>query len=194
MIRFLTKCVMLVIGFGLMGCSNPFAPPVIGAGTLAPILAQNCEECPDSTNAAAVLANFKYAYENRDMDVYENCLDDEFIFIYIDQNAFGDIEEVEVPLNGASGDLARTQGLFDAFDEIRLDTWVPNRLEPEGPEIHDGENWEIWLVNFHLSLRDLSGTFNFQQFEANGLDLFKIRKSADGYWRIVVWEDHSFTA
>ena len=81
-----------------------------------------------------------------------------------------------------------------AFDEIRLNTWIPNRLEPEDPLLHDGETWEVWLVNFHLSLRDLGGAFNFQQYEANGLAIFKIRKSSDGYWRIVLWEDHSFTS
>ena len=174
-------------------CSNPFAPPEVGPGVLAPILPQNCDECPDSTNAAAVLSNFRYAYENRDIDVYENCLDDDFIFVYIDQNRFGEIEEVEVPRDGESGDLSRTRGLFNAFDDIRLTTWIPNRLEPEGPELHDGETWEVWLVTFRLALRDLSGAYNFQQFEANGLALYKIRKSPDGFWRIVIWEDYSFT-
>ena len=174
-------------------CSNPFAPPEVGPGVLAPILPQNCADCPDSANAYAVLSNFKYAYENRDIDVYENCLDQNFTFIYIDQNRSGEIEEVEIPRGGTSGDIMRTRRLFDAFDEIRLNTWVPNRLDPEGPELHEGETWEIWLVIFHLSLRDLSGAYNFQQFEANGLALYKIRKSPDGFWRIIVWEDHSFT-
>jgi hypothetical protein len=180
-------------GITLLACSNPFAPPEVGPGALAPILPQNCEECPDSANAMAVLSNFKYAYENRDIDVYENCIDEDFVFIYIDQNRSGEIEEVEIPRDGASGDISRTRRLFDAFDDVRLNTWIPNRLDPEGPELHNGETWEVWLVTFHLSLSDLSGTFNFQQFEANGLALFKIRKSFDGFWRIVVWEDHSFT-
>jgi hypothetical protein len=183
------------LGLGLfcLTCSNPFAPPEVGPGALAPILPQNCEDCPDSVNAFAVLSNFKYAYENRDIDVYENCLDENFIFIYIDQNRSGEIEEVEIPRDGNSGDIIRTRRLFEAFDDIRLSTWIPNRLEPEGPELHEGETWEVWLVTFHLSLRDLSGTYNYQQFEANGLALYKIKKSFDGFWRIIVWEDHSFT-
>lgn len=193
--RYKSKILALIIGSGiiLLTCSNPFAPPEVGPGVLAPILPQNCEECPDSVNAFAVLSNFKYSYENGDIDVYENCLDEDFIFIYIDQNRSGEIEEVEIPRDGTSGDLSRTRRLFEAFDDIRLSTWILNRLEPEGPELHDGETWEVWLVTFHLSLRDLSGTYNFQQFEANGLALYKIRKSLDGFWRIVVWEDHSIT-
>jgi hypothetical protein len=140
-----------------------------------------------------VLSNFKYAYENRDIDVYENCLDNDFVFIYIDQDRHGQIEEIEVPRDGASGDISRTRRLFEAFSEIRLDTWIPQRLDPEDPSLHNGEVWEVWIVAFHLFFRDLTGAYNYQQFEANGLAFFKIRKSSDGFWRIVVWEDHSFT-
>ncbi len=185
-----TKLAVFILYAGIISCSNPFAPPEIGAGALAPILPQNCADCPDSVNASAVLSNFKYAYENRDIDVYENCLDNDFVFIFIDQNRSGEIEEVEVPRDGISGDIIRTRRLFEAFDEIRLNTWITNRLEPE---LNGNDTLEVWLVTFHLSLRDLSGTYNFQQFEANGLALYKIRKSPDRFWRIVVWEDHSFT-
>lgn len=186
------KSIVVSAGLGIiyLSCSNPFAPPEVGPGALAPILPQNCEECPDSVNAYAVLSNFKYAYENRDIDVYENCLDEDFMFIYIDQNRSGEIEEVEIPRDGISGDIMRTRRLFDAFDEIRLSTWIPNRLEPE---VSVDDTLEVWLLTFHLSLRDLSGSYNFQQFEANGLALYKIKKSYDGFWRIVVWEDYSFT-
>lgn len=188
----LTLGIIIVIA-AILSCSNPFAPPKAGPGLLAPIMAQNCSDCPDSSNAFAVISNFKYAYENRDIDIYENCLDANFVFTYIDQDREGQIETIEIPRNGESGDINRTQRLFAAFSEIRLDTWLPRRLEPEGPSLHNGETWEVWLVTFYLSLRDVQGTYNYQQFEANGLALFKIRKSSDGYWRMVLWEDHSFT-
>ena len=179
----------------VMGCANPFAPPKAGPGSLAPILPQNCAECPDSVNAFNVLSNFRYAYENRDIDIYENCLDNEFIFIYTDQDRQGGIEIVEVPRDGVSGDIYRTRGLFEAFNEIRLDVWDLDRAAPDtvtgpGPSI---EIWESWRVIFYLSLRDSRGTYNYQQYEASGLAIFKIRKSADGFWRIIVWEDNSFT-
>lgn len=187
------KIISAVAALVILSCSNPFAPPEVGPGALAPILPQNCGECPDSVNAYAVLSNFKYAYENRDIDVYENCLDYDFMFIYIDQDRQGQIEEIEVPRDGTSGDISRTRRLFEAFNEIRLDTWIPQRLDPEDPSLHDGEVWEVWIVTFHLFFRDLTGAYNFQQFEANGLAFFQIRESSDGFWRIVVWEDHSFT-
>jgi hypothetical protein len=187
--------ILLSILLAAFGCANPFAPPKAGPGSLAPILPQNCAECPDSVNAYNVLSNFKYAYENRDIDIYENCLDRDFIFIYIDQNREGGIETVEIPRDGISGDIYRTRGLFEAFSEIRLDIWFPQRLDFEGPETieHPGQTWEVWIVNFYLSLQDLSGAYNYQQYEASGLALFKIRESGDGFWRIIVWEDHSFT-
>lgn len=187
------KIISVAAALVILSCSNPFAPPEVGPGVLAPILPQNCGECPDSVNAHAVLSNFKYAYENRDIDVYENCLDGDFMFIYIDQDRQGEIEEIEVPRDGTSGDISRTRRLFEAFNEIRLDTWIPQRLDPEDSSLHDGDVWEIWIVTFHLFFRDLTGVYNFQQFEANGLAFFKIRESSDGFWRIVVWEDHSFT-
>jgi hypothetical protein len=195
MMKIFSKISVVPLLMFAAGCSNPFAPPKAGPGSLAPILPQNCSECPDSVNASNVLSNFKYAYENRDIDIYENCLDNDFVFIYTDQDREGEIEIVEVPRDGISGDIYRTRGLFEAFNEIRLDTWDLRRLSPDtlrNPGSPD-EIWEVWLVNFYLSLRDLRGVYNYQQFEANGLALFKIRKGSDGFWRIIVWEDHSFT-
>jgi hypothetical protein len=187
--------IFLFIGLLTLYCANPFSPPKAGRGSLAPILPQNCATCPDEENASNVLSNFKYAYENRDIDIYENCLDRNFVFVYTDQDRQGQIETVEIPRDGLSGDIYRTQGLFDAFSEVRLDTWVPSRQDPEGPITpeHPGETWEVWLVSFYLSLRDLTGAYSYQQYEANGLAIFKMRKSSDGYWRIVRWEDNSFT-
>ena len=174
-------------------CFNPFAPTQAESRFLAPILPQ--DDPDDSTAVANVMANFKYAYENNDIDVYENCLDDDFIFIYIDQDRYGQIEVIEVPRDGISGDIYRTQRLFDTFDEIRLDNWIPIRSMPEPadhPE-HLGEVWEKWDVNFHLSLRDITGDYNYIQFEASGWAIFKLRRSNDGEMRIRIWEDQSVT-
>jgi hypothetical protein len=187
----LVPVAIMMLMAGLTSCINPFAPSEAESRFLAPILPQNDPD--DSTAAANVLANFKYAYENNDIDVYENCLDDEFVFIYIDQDRYGQIEVVEVPRDGLSGDIYRTRRLFETFDEIRLDTWLPIRMSPE-PDLdpaHPGETWEIWNVNFHLSLRDATGDYNYAQYEANGWALFKLRRSAGGVMRIRVWEDQS---
>jgi len=175
----------------LTSCFNPFAPTQAESRFLAPILSQ--KDPDDSTAAYNVLANFKYAYENNDIDVYENCLDEDFIFIYVDQDHYGDIEIVEVPRDGLSGDIYRTTRLFDIFDEIRLDTWNPLRSYPEPDSFsnHPGEVWEIWNVNFHLSLRDGTGNYNYAQYEANGWAIFKLKRGINDLMRIRVWEDQS---
>lgn len=163
----------------LSACENPFAPAVVGPSRLVPIVRQTA---PDS-----VLHNLKYAYEHRDIDVYENCLDDQFVFRYIDQDRTGQIEQVEIPRDGPSGDLARTERLFRLFDEIKLETWVPVFERREYP---NDEPWEVYRVYFNLSVKDLDGDFGYQFFEAVGLAEFKFRRSAaDSLYRIVVWDD-----
>jgi hypothetical protein len=176
-------------GLALISCVNPFAPTQAASRFLAPILSQ--KDPDDSTAAYNVLANFKYAYENNDIDVYENCLDEDFVFIYIDQDRYGEIEIVEVPRDGLSGDIYRTRRLFEIFDEIRLDTWIPYHLDPDSSREHPGEVWQVWQVGFHLSLRDITGDYNYAQYEANGYARFHLRRAADGVMRIIIWEDQS---
>ena len=166
----------------LLTCRNPFTPAVIGPSALVPIAKQTA---PDS-----VLANFKYAYEQRDIDVYENCLDEGFIFSYIDQDRTGQIEQVEIPRDGPSGDLTRTRRLFILFDEIRFDTWVP--IFDHTTE-QQGETWEVWRVYFNLSVKDLDGDYGYEFYEAVGNAEFKFRQSpTDGLYRIIFWDDKSY--
>lgn len=191
-VRILLWLIIAGILTSQLSCFNPFAPTQAETKFLAPILSQKVED--DSTAAYNVMSNFQYAYENNDIDVYENCLDDEFIFIYVDQDRYGEIEEIEVPRDGLSGDLYRTSRLFEIFDEIRLDTWIPLRStpEPETDADHPGEVWEVWNVNFYLSLRDITGDYNYAQYEANGWAVFKLRRQEDDQtMRIRLWEDQS---
>ncbi len=162
-------------------CFNPFSPSVIGPSALKPVAPQ---VDPDS-----VLYNFKYAYENRDSIVYENCLDHEFIFIYRDQDEIEQREvEVEVPRDGRGGDIYRTKALFRVFDDIRLDTWKVT----VAPDSVAEEIWKRRNVTFHLSLRDTDGDYDYQHLEATGFAEFLFRRSTeDNLWRIVRWIDRS---
>jgi hypothetical protein len=164
-----------------MSCLNPFSPASISPSDIKPIVKQTS---PDS-----VLHNFKYAYEHNDVDVYENCLDPNFIFRYTDQNLAGEIEMVEIPRDGPSGDVTRTRLLFTFFDEIKLETWVPffDRYEKVG-----SETWQVYKAYFQLSVRDIDNDFGGQSLEAVGIAEFKFRKSTkDSLWRIVYWDDKS---
>lgn len=164
-------------------CRNPFAPPEAGPARSGPLARQTD---PDST-----LANFRYAYERRDLDVYENCLASNFVFLYIDQDLTGQIEQVAVPRDGASGDLARTERLFRVFDAVSLDTW--NVIAEPDDSTATGVV-KRRRVNFHLSVQDLTGDFNFDEYQASGFARFTFEQSkTDNLWRIVTWEDQSFT-
>jgi hypothetical protein len=183
-VRAWDRAVSLILVVFILGlaCQNPFTPSVVGPSQLVPIALQTA---PDS-----VLHNFKYAYEQRDIDVYENCLDEDFIFRYIDQDRTGQIEQVEIPRDGPSGDLARTERMFRLFDEIRFDTWVPVF---DRSETHQNETWQVWRVYFNLSVKDLDGDYGFEFYEAVGLAEFRFRQSAsDGLYRIVFWDDRSY--
>jgi len=176
LVMVLTLCSLAV------SCFNPFSPSVIEPSALKPIAPQ---VDPDS-----VLYNFKYAYENRDGIIYENCLDPDFIFVYIDQDEVTLRDEpVEVPRDGKGGDIYRTKGLFRAFDDIRLDTW---KVSEASDSVVGEEIWKVRNVTFHLSLRDTDGDYDYLHMEATGFAEFLFRQSKeDNLWRIVRWIDRS---
>jgi len=179
-VRFLLPAGLMVAALS-GGCLNPFAPALLGPSGVQAIVRQ--------TEPDSVLHNFKYAYEHNDIDIYENCLDFQFIFRYTDQDLSGRIEQVEIPRDGPSGDLERTRRLFGFFDEIKLDPWIPVF---DRREIAEGETWEVYKVYFQLSVRDTDGDYGLEHYEATGLAEFKFRRSPqDDLWRIVFWDDRS---
>jgi hypothetical protein len=160
-------------------CFNPFSPSVIEPGAFKPIVHQID---PDS-----VLHNFKYAYENRDSIVYENCLDQDFIFTYWDQDVVGE-GEVEKTFFRPE-DLRTTKALFRSFEDIRLDTWM---VSPGPDTLVREETWRRRSVTFHLSVHDADGDLGYQSLEASGFADFLFRQSReDKLWRIVRWIDRS---
>jgi hypothetical protein len=183
----LKKIYLLSLIFSLSvlwsGCFNPFSPSVVGPGTIKPIALQ--------TDPDSVLHNFKYAYENRDSIVYENCLDKEFVFIYKDQDEAEREFEVPIPRDGKGGDLYITKALFRAFDDIRLETWRVTSATDSVDSLQ-GDTLKFRNVNFQLSLRDTDGDYDYQHLEATGFAEFMFKKSKeDNLWRIVRWTDES---
>jgi hypothetical protein len=165
----------------VVGCSNPFAPPNIGPRGGAPI--------KPLTSPENVLDNLVYAYEQRDIDVYETLLDPDFVFVYFDPDRIEGIETVVVPRDGPSGDLERTRRLFRVFDEIRIPVFdtTATSVDSSGPRV-----LQMRRVAFQLTLRDLSGDFGYESFEASGDAMFWFGRSASGgLWHIVRWEDLS---
>jgi len=181
--RFFGYCLVVVLlAIGLVpACTNPFSPPEIGGAGIVPIRQQ--------TSIDAVLDNFRYAYENRDIDVYENLLDPDFVFYYFDPERIEGIDRVFVPRDGPSGDLERTRRMFDVFDDIKLPTWDSTDAYIDTVMSYPRE---VRRVAFRLIVRDLDGDYDYESIEANGDALFYFRQTpADGLWRIVLWEDKS---
>jgi len=164
-----------------LSCSNPFSPPDVGPRGGTPI--------KPLVSPESVLDNLAYAYEQRDIDVYEELLDPDFVFVYFDPERIEGIETVIVPRDGPSGDIERTRRLFRVFDEIRLPVF---RVVEAGVDSTTTPPVEARRVAFQLTLRDLDGDFSFESFEAAGDALFTIRRSpSDGLWRLVRWDDLS---
>jgi hypothetical protein len=160
-----------------VSCFNPFSPSVIGPSLLKPIAAKID---PDS-----VLYNFKYAYENRDSIVYEDCLDEDFIYTYWDQSDVQGIVETELL---RSEDLKVTNALFRFFDEITLHEW---KVEP-GPDSIGEEIWKVRVVSYVLQVWDTDGDYNYDSYSASGSAEFLFRQSKkDHLWRIVRWIDRT---
>jgi len=164
----------LPIGIVLvLSCTNPFSPPEIGGSGIVPIRQQ--------TSIDAVLDNFRYAYENRDIDAYENVLDPDFVFSYFDPERIEGIDRVLVPRDGPSGDLERTRRLFTVFDDIKLPTWDSTDAYIDSMLSYPRE---VRRMAFRLLVRDLDGDYDFTSLEANGDALFFFRQTpADGLRR-----------
>lgn len=163
-----------------VSCFNPFSPSVTGPSVLKPI-APRID--PDS-----VLYNFKYAYENRDSIVYEDCLDEDFIYTYYDQNNVQGIYETELR---RAEDLRVTKDLFRVFDDISLDKW---KVEPAPDSLDSitGEIWKVRVVTYVLLVWDTDGDRNYESYSASGSAEFLFRRSEkDNLWRIVRWIDRT---
>ncbi len=172
---------LALLGLWVFGCSNPFTPPDVGPTGGTPIKPLDSPE--------NVLDNLVYAYEQRDIDVYEELLDPGFAFVYFDPERVEGIETVVVPRDGPSGDLERTRRLLRVFDEVRLPVF---RVIEASRDTTGNVPIELRRVAFQLTVRDLDGDFGFESFEATGDALFSIaRSSSDGLWRLIRWEDLS---
>lgn len=171
---------ILVLVALAVSCFNPFSPSVVGPSVLRPIAAQID---PDS-----VLYNFRYAYENRDSIVYENCLDEDFVYTYWDQQDIQGIVETEFL---RSEDLRVTKDLFRVFDDISLDKWEVEPA-PDSLDSVTGEIWKARVVRYDLLVWDTDGDRNYESYSASGSAEFLFRQSKkDHLWRIVRWIDRT---
>ena len=145
----------------------------------------------DGMRLTDVLGGLERAFEERDKELYETLLDDDFLFT--EQGCSGDsvyindlVEELGIigPRDGSR------EGVFDYYRTIGFRFHLLARfteLAGESPE-HPTEDWEVFSgrVEMQLLRRPDQGKSVDQGMT------FKMRLGEDRLWRIVRWHDEAW--
>lgn len=185
---------MGLLVFVQVGCWNPFSPDTRRVPGPPPV------ELPPLTSPENVFVNLDYAMNHKDIEIFEEVLDDGYTFY---EPSLTDTVDYSW---GKAEDVQFVRNIFNAFDifEYSLETLGERHTEygsnvaPEGAkdisDEHADENWEVFLRRANILLLDETRTNGFsinQYFE------FKMRKQQEKdpdtgqpLWRIVRWIDH----
>jgi hypothetical protein len=144
-----------------------------------------------------VLDYLERAFNDRDKELYESLLDEDFWFT--EPNCLGDLvfvwgREIELEIMGGSRDGSRP-GIFEQFRTIDYEIELLRRFTELGrdfPKIdandidgHPDEDWEVFRgrVDMLLLLTEDEG------FRISQTMTFKLREGEDGLWRMTHWID-----
>ena len=184
---------LAILAIGLCACSNPFAPPLHKPDpgkVLAP--------APQATTPELVIANLHRAMQQRDKDLYEGLIDGDFWFTELD--CAGDLvlangreEELEI-MGTRDGSHRGILDIFDTFDfnfsvvangrSTELARDYPDAF-PGDPDGHPDEDWEVFRGRAEMLMVDHQG----DGFRVNQVMTYKLRKDAEGLWRMIRWAD-----
>lgn len=172
------------------GCSNPFAPKKRSGG-------EQQLPAPPATTPEILLDNLSRAFNDRDKDLYETLLDEDFWFT--EKNCLGeDIyfngREEELAFMGGSRDGSK-QGIFERFRTFEYEfTPISRSVElgrdypeafPDDPDGHPAEDWVVFRGRTHMLMVDE----NNDGFRVEQVMNYKLRQGSDGLWRIIRWID-----
>ena len=161
---------VFVIGIGLAGCNNPFAPGLQEGDPFGTLLG-------DPTTIDGFFTNFEAAYELRDISLYEPLLDSAFTFTYYDF-------DVQVERQwGFAQDIESTRRLFQNASLIQLE-W--NQIISQTLL---NENRQASIVrSFTLTINLEAGDV----FRGDGRVNFTLtRDTAESAWQLLRWRDES---
>jgi hypothetical protein len=160
---------LLAAALGVAAC-NPFAPAKEEGDPFNTLQG-------DPTTIEGFFANFKNAYELRDISLYEPLLDSTFTFVYFDFDA-----QVERRW-GFAQELASTRSLFQSADLIQL-RWNQIIMQSEAP---DGEQARV-VRSFNLLISLAEG----EDFRGSGNVNFRlVRSDSTDTWKLARWRDES---
>ncbi|MEE3258755.1 MAG: hypothetical protein VX293_06065 [Candidatus Latescibacterota bacterium] len=186
----LGTCVLL-LAFSACG-GNPFAPE-----KHTPEGGVDLPPAPDATSPAQAMDNLARAMRDRDKDLYETLLDQDFWFTETD--CLGDLVlangfEEELEIMGGSRDDSQP-GIFDIFREFEYDFELIRRTQELGPEFpeafkgdpdgHPDEDWEVFRGRVEMLLLDENG----DGFRVDQIMTYKLRLDAEGVWKVIRWID-----
>jgi hypothetical protein len=187
---------MVAVAVLSVSCWNPFAPPTHEPPDNVPELSVKARTTPGN-----VINNLSYAMNNRDIEVFEDCLDEGYLF-YI-PGIYPDDPEFCTDLN-KDDEVTNIRRLFNldpgfsypkghGFQVIEFTFSHGNpRIESaeeagdEFPYAHPDENWVIYegIVTIYLYLEESKehGVLIDERMK------YKLREDSEGNWVIVRWE------
>ncbi|MCC7262771.1 MAG: hypothetical protein IT369_09650 [Candidatus Latescibacteria bacterium] len=185
-------CCLALLALVAAGCSNPFAPKPRTPPDGEPQL-----PAPAATTPEILIDNLSRAFNDRDKDLYETLLDEDFWFT--EKNCLGeDIyfngREEELSFMGGSRDGSK-QGFFERFRTFEYEfTPILRTVElgrdypeavPDDPDGHPAEDWVVFRGRTHMLMVDE----NSDGFRVDQVMNYKLRQGSDGLWRIIRWID-----
>ena len=175
----------------LCACSNPFAPKKhTSTGIVKP-------PAPLTETPEILMDNLNRAMRDRDKDLYETLLDEDFWFT--EEDCQGDIvlengKEEELEIMGGSRDSDKP-GIFDIFITFDFEFRPIKRSRELGPEYpkkheddpdgHPDEDWEVFRGRVIMTLLDENG----DGFDVDQIMNYKLRLAGDGLWKMIRWID-----
>jgi hypothetical protein len=194
-------CFLGIASLLFAACWNPFAPDTKKV-IVPPVI------LPPWTSPENVFENLDYAMNQKDIELYEDIMDDAYWFYSPSQ-----IDTLDYAWDKTE-DVTLTGRAFDYFDKVEYELmetgahWIEYGINvaPEGAtdisDEHPDENWEVFRRPVTMYLLDESGTEGFfvqVDFE------FKMRKQKDPntgepildpetkvqIWKIVRWTEYA---
>ncbi len=187
-LRLMSTLLVVVAAFSV-SCRNPFAPPEHKHQSDTQL------SIKPPTTPENVINNLIYAMNNRDIEAYEDCLDEDYRYYsppifpddlgsYLDWGRDYDVTIIR-----------RIFGLDPAYDKPGFEIiqftfdygkpWI--ELGEDNPEEHPDEDWVVFKGTVDIYL--YSDESKEHGHHVNQTMIYKLREDSEGNWTIVRWED-----
>ena len=169
-----------------VSCWNPFAPDTHTPGEDTEITIKD----PDKPEN--VINNLIYAMNNRDIEVYEDCLDEDYK--YHSPAIFPDDPDSDMDLS-KDDDVTIIRRIFGldptydkpGFEVIQFTFYYGNPDIEWRNEEHPYEDWVVFKGTVDMFLYDTESKEHGHH--VNQTMIYKLREDSEGNWTIIRWED-----